>query len=1026
VHEALLSELSETEFKDLNQKIARALDAIGGEGREYCYSLAKHYSLGLCEDNPLRVYETNFKAGILALENYTPNDAYIFFKTADKYASTQEFLFKKNFGIACFQICRMEEALKHFNFALGLTADKLDQVDIRIYLAAINMSDIRTKEALEELKIGFKTVGKPVPEANFFSIFSSLWLFLIWGVLDRFNLMYGSSKGSQSKERLIELKLLDWLSRVQFFILNPIIMLQINFRMLFLAHLVGDSRNTANIYGTFGALVLAGMRKEKAARKMLKKAAAVAYRIADPQAIDRINSGFGTLEYYLGHEREAIIKYRECYKNHLRWLDEQDFNGFHFMFFWELFNNGLIHEALDVIKSYTAALEQKTSQVSSAETRFIMSWLSLSQAYLYLGKTEEAVENFNKAHNVIKKMGWDFSSALSRAAWVFFSLPFLVEKEEIGPQFDDILEVFYKLKLPKSMLENALRTVFVNKCYGRLIQCRASSKPDLKPLEEALKELKSVAKSFKPNFANQHTIEAGLNNLKGQHKKALALLYKAEEIAADIDWPQVHIDIEREKARTYIALGNTPAGVRSAMTALDIAARYDWEHKINQIQKEFGLKTASSGTSFDHITSTSQDTSKFIDSSSLRLKRYLDALLKVSLAASAILNPDQQIRSALDEIVRILGAENAYLFLCKKEDCQEIELKAGRDAQQNDLSLKYASFNNKVLDEVVKTEKAVVLSDKESGSILAAPLIMRDNLIGVMYLSNQLAKDVFTREDVDILLAVSNHIAIALDSAKTIQNELERKSLEKVNLLLGEKVKEKTEELKKTYEKLAHSEKLAALGKLGGAISHEVRTPLAIIKNSAELLSDLVPQKSPDTIRCLEHINNESEKAMLIISDILNFLRIKMPELKTINVEDVIAESVSAISHPRTVKLEMSISRDLPSILADPTQLGQVFNNLIQNAYQAMPKGGTLKIDASRIGDRIQIRFIDSGEGIPEKNLSKIFEMLFTTKQQGTGFGLAICKTIIEGLNGEIAVESTVGKGTTFTVSLPAATRPEA
>jgi len=111
--------------------------------------------------------------------------------------------------------------------------------------------------------------------------------------------------------------------------------------------------------------------------------------------------------------------------------------------------------------------------------------------------------------------------------------------------------------------------------------------------------------------------------------------------------------------------------------------------------------------------------------------------------------------------------------------------------------------------------------------------------------------------------------------------------------------------------------------------------------------------------------------------------------------------------------------KEIPRVDADPHHLRRVFLNIIKNAIQAMPKGGTLTISAKKLNEHVELEFSDTGIGIPEENMKKLFTPLFTTKSKGIGLGLSICKDLVEAHNGQIEVKSEVGKGTTFTIKLP-------
>ncbi|MBU0573194.1 MAG: protein kinase, partial [Candidatus Margulisbacteria bacterium] len=930
LQEGLIKDLAEDDRKKSHRKIAEVFERLNGQSVEHIYALARHYSLGMTEDNAQRVYTANLKAGLTALENFVPLEACGFFAVAHKLAPGPDFALEKNYGIACFQVGRMDEAVMHFNQALALTEDKFEHVDIRVYLSAVHMADIRVDEAMEELKKGFAKLRKPYPKSNIFSLLKSLGVFLLWNMLDRLHIFYGCSKGKALRTRQAETQLLNQLSRSSYFKFNPIIVLQITFRMLYLAHLVGDSRETSFIYTNF-ALMLLPRGKEKGPRECIRKTNEVAKRINDPPAIDRALYSIGAQEVYLDHLARGVEKLRVAY-HHSAWLDEQDYGNMITMFFWALYLTGNAYESIEVGEKHLQILERKAEFSSiPVDTRLMLNYACLASTYLYIEKIEEAEKCFAKMIDIAKKGGWKSVPPIFRGIMFVCAFPYLIEKEETGPRLDGLLKEIPEFELAPFMTDYTFRWVYVYQCNALLMKCRKSEKPDLKPLIRALSVLRSVDNPWPSHMASRFIIEAALKNLQGRHKEALRFLYKAEEIAQDVDAIQIHINIFCEKARTFNALKNACAGKMSAQEAYDMARRYGWTRKCNQIRKEFHLESSTGTTALEYMVD--QKHKMPLDTSSLRLQRYLDALLKMSLASAAVLDPEQQIRSALDEIVRILGAEKAYLFLCDKDD--QLELQAARDASRKDVNIKSDNFIRGVALNVKEKMKALVINRKGKGSILAVPMVMKDKLIGVIYLSNHLAKDVFTNEDVEILVALSNHIAIALESARTVQVELERKALEKVKIVLEEKVKERTAELKETYEKLAVSEKLAALGKLAGAIGHELRNPLAVIKGAEELLSLKTMDKPDEKIKqYLDMIASEADKANTIINDILTYARVRTDDLKPVNVESSIAGVLKRIDKPANIQVAIKADK-ASTVMASEVQLEQVFSNLIQNAYQA-------------------------------------------------------------------------------------------
>ncbi len=227
-------------------------------------------------------------------------------------------------------------------------------------------------------------------------------------------------------------------------------------------------------------------------------------------------------------------------------------------------------------------------------------------------------------------------------------------------------------------------------------------------------------------------------------------------------------------------------------------------------------------------------------------------------------------------------------------------------------------------------------------------------------------------------------------------------------------------ERKQTEEELRRRENLAVLGQLAAGVGHELRNPLAAIKTAVYFLKMILEESEEEVQKSLDVLENEVAISTKIISSLLDFARPKPLKQRKIDVNEVIQTTLSHITAPEMIKVVTQLDETVPFILADLDQLTQVFGNIISNAIQAMPEGGQLfiKSEVSSL-QGADISFADSGVGIPQETMEKIFEPLFTTKAKGIGLGLAVAKTLVEGHGGRIEVESKVGKGSTFTVRLP-------
>jgi signal transduction histidine kinase len=242
----------------------------------------------------------------------------------------------------------------------------------------------------------------------------------------------------------------------------------------------------------------------------------------------------------------------------------------------------------------------------------------------------------------------------------------------------------------------------------------------------------------------------------------------------------------------------------------------------------------------------------------------------------------------------------------------------------------------------------------------------------------------------------------------------------------------------KLYERMKERDRLAALGEMAAGLAHEIRNPLGAIKGAAQLLlpTDAVPEPPEQSKEFLTIIVEEANRLNKVVSQFLEYSRPYRGEPQPLDVNEVVRKSAQLVSPPPLpngetpppVEVVLSLADELPRVRADAEQLRQVFLNLAINAVQAMSSGGKLVIStAPRTGGRrgapaqfLEIRFRDTGPGIPAPELKNLFIPFYTTKDKGTGLGLPISQRIIENHGGTIEVRSRVGVGSTFTVVLPA------
>ncbi|MFZ0436534.1 MAG: ATP-binding protein, partial [Candidatus Sulfotelmatobacter sp.] len=249
---------------------------------------------------------------------------------------------------------------------------------------------------------------------------------------------------------------------------------------------------------------------------------------------------------------------------------------------------------------------------------------------------------------------------------------------------------------------------------------------------------------------------------------------------------------------------------------------------------------------------------------------------------------------------------------------------------------------------------------------------------------------------------------------------------------LEDRVDQKTKELRSAHDHMLHVEKMASLGKMAAVVAHEVNNPLSGILTYSKLIRKWVAsgqtehEKRDEAMQCLELIATESRRCGELIKNLLSLSRTAPMNVQSTDLHAVIDRCLLLVRHQLelgAIELQLRLAEDLPRVPCDPAQIEQVLIALIMNAIDAMPRGGNLWIETRLSNDEaeIEITVRDDGAGIAPDVLPHIFEPFLTTKESGhgVGLGLAISRGIVERHNGRIEVASELGRGTTFTITLP-------
>ena len=397
---------------------------------------------------------------------------------------------------------------------------------------------------------------------------------------------------------------------------------------------------------------------------------------------------------------------------------------------------------------------------------------------------------------------------------------------------------------------------------------------------------------------------------------------------------------------------------------------------------------------------------------SINFKRFYDVFRSISTLVHSITSVDEVLELVVWKTTDVLGAKGTVLRILNLET-EESDLFASYGLGEAYLAKDPAS-NREMITDLCRKNKVVIIDDvatnsrvknkkalKEEGiqMILDVPIILRTELFGIIriYFSEQTD---FSDEELNFVGAVAETCACALDKARMI------------------------EEQKSEYDQLAlQTEKLSALGRMAAGIAHEINNPLAGILLFSSRMRKKVTKEGPIK-EGLDVIVQETQRCKGIIQDLLEFSRDKEPERAEASINDILEKALSILENEfrlHHITVEKNLSSEVPPILLDVNLMQQVFVNLLINATEAIEEDGVISIRSyvNRRRKSVEVEVADTGGGIQPDDLAKIFEPFFSTKNNGTGLGLAVSYGIVQKHHGNIQVSSRMGEGTHFTVEIP-------
>jgi len=776
VRDNLVAELGPAEARALHQRIAQVLDRHLDPETDQVFAVARHYALGEVERDPRRLFEASAAAGRRALDEYAHEEAYNYLMEARRCAEANGFELPLDLldglGEVCDRTGRLAEAIAHFEAALGGTTDPLQRARLRAKLSHAHVADFHTLPAWEEARRGLQELGRPLPRWPVLQLLTTLWHWVVAWLVDRLGLGFGRSRGARRQKDAIEVRLYEHAALAAYFNSWPGRLLMVVLRAYRPAVRLGRSPELVAAYSQ-QAVILAVARRFRAARRRSARAIKLAGELDDRLTLARCQLYHGFVIHLCGASVEAEATMQRALDGHGAWADSLHYIDAAGDLVFNLLVRGYLQEAWTWIERM---LPRASFTISGVRAIQLNPWAGPVLAAL--GRTSEGVRFQQQMRDFCER-----APRGERYMWgemLSHRLLFALEQGERGDALDPIIAGHRELGLTPRWTSFHMRGFFIYRAYARLEQAMAGTSAErIAQVARASVEL-DRAVMIPSMRAHALVIKGALRRLEGRPRLAQRLFDGAENLARAVDSPWVRFEVARQRAHLLRDEGGQVPAAREARVALGLALDHGWAQRARKIRAEFDVGDTSTRSLEPSPLRSSRPTSS---TASLRLKRQLDALLQVSLASARVLDPDHQARLALDEVVRILGAERGFLFLAGEEG--GLEFLAGRDAEGADLE-RPTGFSTTVTELAQERGEPVVVSGSEQGavlgsqsvvthdlrSIVAAPLKLQDRSVGVLYLDNRLARGVFTEEDVEILLAIGSHIAIALETGRAAQLEI--------------------------------------------------------------------------------------------------------------------------------------------------------------------------------------------------------------------------------------------------------------
>jgi diguanylate cyclase (GGDEF)-like protein len=773
--EAILADLDEPARRSLHQRIAEATDGAEGAdiGAGHWYVVARHFADGNTHEAPDRMFRACFAAAQTALSDQAPARALDYLALCATAAELGSIPLDSPYhaatGLAQLRVGRLTDARRSLETACASEPDATRRAEMLELVAKAQHDEFDSAGSVATVRRGLAEVRHRLPDNPLLLVLSTLRVFLAGLLVGWTGRGFGTATGTERSRYRAEAALCETGAHGAAVGMRKGLALAFNLRAQYAVNRLGPGPEYVRLYAAYG-LINGVARMRRRSRRCFSIAYTQARLSGDPRLTAKVAwaEAIG-IDSIRPVEPGTGDVTRQMLQEHGRWLDLGDYLGSVSTLGMILTLRGYAHEASTWFERARSRMEASTTVAGHPITMLGV------QIATTAGHQALALERLTTMRTLLTTAEGDPGQMVNSVIAAAYAAQ---QGSDIRATEAAFAEARQERLAPNGVWPTQ-RSLWVYLAWGALGLCRFAE-PEQRPLRlsqarRAIRQLRRAANT--PTLrAFHHAAFADYLQLTGEDGRALNHLARADLLGQSLDLPLLGCHTATVRARALRVLGHQGEAGRQAQQALLLAAHQGLEQRARDLRGEFRISERAGSS-----RPTRAGAGSGIGNGSAG--RRLAALQQISVAAATVLDPDQLARVALDETIRIFAAERAILFLPDGAGSQLVP-HLGRDAHGDDLD-ELTGYGSTFVEQVRQSGEALVITSGEQGaalgshsvvahglrSVMVAPLQLKGELLGLVYLDSRVAKGVFTEDDVDILAAITNQIAASMVTAETAQLE---------------------------------------------------------------------------------------------------------------------------------------------------------------------------------------------------------------------------------------------------------------